>query len=448
MLACALALFACASDVGRAPPLDFEVALTRTRLDNGLEVVVIPDAQSPVATAITTFRAGAMVETPETNGYSHLLEHMMFKGSGELPDPLAFRAELRRLGVLNNATTGIDRVNFFYTLPRANLREGMELMAGALRSPALDEASLTKEIAVVLSEFDLADSDWSDRQRRRVLALLHPDQPSRTNPLGTREVVSAATREALLAMHGRFYVPNNAMLALAGGVDAEEGMSLARELFGSWQKGRDPFADAPVPAPQPLSHNVAEVMVAPVQHATLQIAWQGPATLRTPEASVAADLLAELSITPGYPLRRVVGAPAVLGAVLKHYDSPHGGVLLLELLITPGHEHEAAARLRSELRTLGEAKSLDGGVLDTAIDKVWSQRFHAADASTSSAHWLSNTWGAADLDYAEAYFDRLYSLSSADVRGVVADYVLERPFAAVLVTSATSVDAASLLGAL
>lgn len=224
---CSLAVagsLGCTADVGRfSPPVDYEVTRAHEVFDNGLEVVVVPDGRTPVVTAITTLRAGAFVEDPDTNGYSHLLEHMLFKGSAQIPDPEAFRDELRSLGAVTNATTGVDRVNFFYTLPRDNLEAGLGLMADSLAFPELDEQALAQEVDVVLAEFDLNDSDWESVQDRRLIELLFDRHPSRKNPLGERSVVERATRRALRDMHDRFYVPNNALLVLAGDVTEHDG---------------------------------------------------------------------------------------------------------------------------------------------------------------------------------------------------------------------------------
>jgi zinc protease len=449
-LACAAG---CGADERPTPPLDFEVALEREQLANGLEVVVLPDGASPVATVIATFRAGALVETPETSGHSHLLEHMMFEGSAELPDPRAFRDELRRLGALTNATTGSDRVNFFYTLPREHLREGAAMMADALSAPALDQGSLQKEIAVVLSEFDLAESDWTAVQRRRLYALLFPEQPTRRDPLGARDVVSAATRERLLAMHAAYYVPNNAMLAIAGAVSGDQGLALARELFGDWPAAPDPFVAQPIAEVAPLSMDAAEVMAAPVSQATLMVAWRGPGTRRDRKAAVVADVLAELSTVSNYGFRSIVGAPTVIGARILVDRAPDASVLMAELVIGARNERTAVDRLRLALEKLAHADSFEDGVLETAIDSIWSERFRDADSPVRVAHRVSNDWGAADLAFHEDYLDLLYSVTEQDVRALVDEYMLSRPHVAVLSTSSDaqvsgSLDAAWLGGAL
>ena len=96
------------SEQAAEPPANFAIESTRGRLDNGLEVMVVPDRSVPTVTAMVAFRSGAFVESEAQSGYSHVLEHMIWKGSADVPDPVQFRQRLQWLGALTNATTDDD----------------------------------------------------------------------------------------------------------------------------------------------------------------------------------------------------------------------------------------------------------------------------------------------------------------------------------------------------
>src|SRR5690606_33159077 len=127
-LAIALLLAACATLASASPAVAQETAdLIQTRtLANGLEVIVIPDPSLPIITVEIAVKNGAFTETPELNGLSHLYEHMFFKANAVIPNQKAYMARLRELGIVFNGTTSTERVNYFFTLPAANLQAGME----------------------------------------------------------------------------------------------------------------------------------------------------------------------------------------------------------------------------------------------------------------------------------------------------------------------------------
>src|SRR5262245_33584829 len=225
------------------PPFVLAVPLARSSLDNGLELVVVPNHTAPIVTALIGVRAGAAVENASTNGYSHLFEHMIFQGSEAVPDPIAFRARLDELGVLNNGATGVDGVTYYFVAPAAPLEPALELFSRAVIAPALDPALLEKEKGVVLGEFDLNESDADFQRGRTGRAMLFGDYALHLDALGQRSVVTAATAAELRALHADYYVPSNALLVLSGDVTPESGRALAERYFGGW-RGRS-IAGAP-----------------------------------------------------------------------------------------------------------------------------------------------------------------------------------------------------------
>src|SRR5215510_3923881 len=111
------ALFSCTEGAYEPdrPPFQLDVPVERLKLQNGLEVVVVPNHTAPLVTALVAIRAGSAVEDATNNGYSHLFEHMIFEGSEAVPDTVEFHDRLDALGVLRNGTTNVDRVTYFFT---------------------------------------------------------------------------------------------------------------------------------------------------------------------------------------------------------------------------------------------------------------------------------------------------------------------------------------------
>jgi zinc protease len=441
-LAWAIAAGACsqASERGQ-PPAELKDSWTRSKLGNGLELVVVPRPSVPLVTVLVAFRSGAFVEEPEQSGYSHLLEHMMFKGSADVPDETEYRKRLRALGVSTNAFTAIDSVEYYGVMPRDNLDAGMALLAGALRAPLIDPAALNDEIQVVLAELDLDDSDPDRVQNRRLMELLFQRYPNRKNVIGKHDVIAGATPDDLRALYDRYYVPNNALLVLSGDLDKARGVALAHEYFGDWARARDPFEVDKVPEHPMLSRDTADVSRAARSDARLLVSWQGPDPRHDLAAMDAAGLLGQITIESSQSFRSVVG-DGVIGGSMYFNDASHTGVFTAELTIASGAERSAIERLRTAVSQL--PSSITQAQLETARDLIWADRLSTADASTSAAFQIAGDWTFAGLDYHERYLDSLYDVTRANVVDVLESYVIGHPKAAVLVSGSDTLNSSEL----
>src|SRR6187399_1583022 len=124
-----------------------------TKLKNGLEVLVIEDKTVPLISIEICVKNGSYTEDPEYNGLSHLYEHMFFKANKDIPSQEAFLGRVKELGIRFNGTTSNERVNYYFTLNKKFLSEGLSFMNSAIRYPIFDEGEMKKENPVVDGEF-------------------------------------------------------------------------------------------------------------------------------------------------------------------------------------------------------------------------------------------------------------------------------------------------------
>src|SRR5208283_2961660 len=129
-------------------------------LDNGLKVVFVPQGTAPVATLLLVYRIGARNEAVGCTGASHLLEHMLFKGTRENSrrQGRAFADMMNEIGANKNATTWIDRTNYFETVPSGYLEFAIELEADRMRNALIDDADRRSEMTVVRNELERNDN--------------------------------------------------------------------------------------------------------------------------------------------------------------------------------------------------------------------------------------------------------------------------------------------------
>ncbi len=132
------------------------------KMENGLTVFAAENHTVPLVYIEIAIRAGAITQTPQTAGLFHLYEHMMFKGNKLYKDAASVNRALSNLGVASwNGTTGINHVNYFFTVPSNKLEEGLAFWNAAVRSPLLNDQELENEKKVVLSEIEGGKSDPS-----------------------------------------------------------------------------------------------------------------------------------------------------------------------------------------------------------------------------------------------------------------------------------------------
>jgi len=207
------------------PPANFT-------LPNGLQVVVIPDHRTPVVTQMIWYKVGSADETPGKSGLAHFLEHLMFKGTAKHPAG-EFSQTVLRIGGNENAFTSTDYTGFFQRVPREQLGKMMEFEADRMTGLILKDENVLPERDVVLEEYNMRVANSPEaRLTEQIMAALYLNHPYGRPVIGWHHEIEKLGREDALAFYRRFYAPNNAILIIAGDVDAAEVRPLVERTFG------------------------------------------------------------------------------------------------------------------------------------------------------------------------------------------------------------------------
>lgn len=231
--------------------------MSRSTLDNGLEVVTAALPGGSDATIVFAVRAGSRYEPPAKNGISHVLEHMMFRGAAAFPSPRALNLAVEELGGTLDAVTHVDFTTYELTLPRSTFLEGVARFARILEAPlfldlALEKKVLKEELLEDLDE-DGKDVDVDNLSRR----LLFGDHGLGHTITGTIAGIEKLTEADLRAYVGAHHVGRNTVVSAAGAIDEDAFHALVRERFaflapgtrttanpprGGWEDARERFA--------------------------------------------------------------------------------------------------------------------------------------------------------------------------------------------------------------
>ena len=205
-------------------------------LPNGLELVVIPDHRTPIVTHMIWYRVGAADEVSGKSGLAHFLEHLMFKGTKKNPVNY-FSRLIASVGGQENAFTSSDYTAYYQRVPREQLAKMMELEADRMTGLVLTDEVVLPERDVVLEEYNTrVANNPRARLSEQMEAALYLNHPYGRPVIGWRPEIEKLNREDAIAFYQRFYGPNNAIVIVAGDVEADQVRSLAESTYGKVER--------------------------------------------------------------------------------------------------------------------------------------------------------------------------------------------------------------------
>ncbi len=230
----AVVLLSAALAAGASPRSEAAVFNPETfTLDNGMQVVVITNRRAPVVTHHVWYRVGSSDSPKGKSGLPHFHEHLMFKATEELESG-QFSKEVARNGGNDNAFTGPDYTGYFQTIARDRLELVMKMEADRMTNLVLAEDEVLRERDVVLEERSMrVDNNPSARLAEQINAAQFLHHPYGMPIIGWRHEIEAYTREDSLDFYKTWYAPNNAVLLVAGDIDASELKPLAEKYYGA-----------------------------------------------------------------------------------------------------------------------------------------------------------------------------------------------------------------------
>ena len=223
------------------------------RLDNGLDVIVVPYQRPGLVIHMLAYRVGAADEPPGQSGIAHLLEHMMFQGTAHLPDG-DYKKKIARLGGEQNAYTGQDVTAYFVAIAQEHLGTIMQMEAERMVKLNLNPDHLATERKVVLEERLLRLENSPDGLLLEAMqAALYRNHPYGLPVIGWEHEIKELDIDSLKTFYHRWYQPHNAILVLAGDISPQKGYTLAKEHYG--QLDSQPMLPRKRPREPPLKVN-------------------------------------------------------------------------------------------------------------------------------------------------------------------------------------------------
>ncbi len=359
--------------LGLAASLAAQAGVVDTTLPNGLRVIVKEDHRAPVMVSQVWYRAGSMDEFNGTTGVAHVLEHMMFKGTKNVPAG-EFSRRIAAAGGRENAFTGRDHTAYFQQMQKDKVPLSMELEADRMANLQIGDESFAKEIQVVMEERRMRTDDNPQAVvYEGLMAAAYQTHPYRRPIIGWMNDLEHMTAGDARDWYARWYAPDNATLVVAGDVDAREVIAQAQKFFGPLPSHSLP---ARKPQTEPEQKGVKRIQVkAPAKLPYLALAWHAP-VLREWDRDWAPYALQILSgVLSGNDSARLPKALVkdrqIAVNVDSGYDAVSRGPGLFMVDATPA-EGKSVAELEEALRNEIERIQRDG-ISAAELDRVKSQ---------------------------------------------------------------------------
>ena len=424
----ALAMLTLAPVVVHGQRAELERRIKRDTLANGMEIIVVENHGVPLATLEIDARNGSFTQSPTYEGLSHLYEHMFFKANASYPEPDQFVQRASELGAVFNGTTTEERVNYYLTLPSDSTIPGLAFLASALRTPLFRQDELERERAVVIGEYDRAESNPFYALTTATGKALWGAAWSRKNPLGERAVILRTTPEQMRYIQHKYYVPNNVALIVAGDVIPDSIFAAAHRLFDDWPRAADPFVTDPIPPVPALEANKAVIVEQPVNTVLVMLQWQGPGAHADPAATYAADVFSDVLNQPGSRFQRALVDSGLWRSLLvNYYTLNQVGPITISGEVAPDKLRAAIAALDKELGEVVKPGYITADVVNSVKQQRIVGTMESLERASGFAHELGFWWAVTGMDYFYGYNDNMGRQTPDDLRRYATRYILGHP---------------------
>jgi zinc protease len=366
-------------------------AITHSRLENGLQIVVIPDHRTPVVTHMIWYQNGSADDPPGKSGIAHFLEHLMFKGTKA--HPKGFSDLVAELGGQENAFTAYDYTAYFQRVAKEHLATMMGFEADRMMGLVLTDDVVAPERDVVLEERRMrTDSDPAQQLNEAVQASLFPHHPYGTPVIGWGHEIETLDRSDALTYYERFYTPANAILIVAGDVETSEVERLARETYGRIRGREKPPRRFRPQEPEPRAHRLVTLADPKVEQPAHERVFMVPSyTTGAPGEAEALEVLTHF-LGGGHTslfYRELVIARKLAVAVGAYYmgTSLDATRLWIYAMPTPATSLEALDRALDEVIARVADHPIDEADLNRARTRLVADAIYAQDNQASLARW-------------------------------------------------------------
>jgi len=404
---------------------------TQTTLSNGLKVLLKEIHTAPIISSWVWYRVGSRDEVQGRTGVSHWVEHMQFKGTDQFPANVLDKS-ISRDGGSWNAFTYVDWTAYFETMPADKIDLALRLESDRMVNSRFDPNEVASERTVIISEREGNENEPLFRLGEVIQQTAFRIHPYHHEVIGDMADLHAITRQDLYDHYRAFYIPNNAVLALAGDFDTKTMLARIKELFEPISRGNEPARLARAEPPQ--NGEIRLSVEGPGETTYIQVCYRFPSAAHTDffPLSVLDSLLAgpsNLNMFSG----GISNKTSRLYRALVDKElavSVHGGaqatidpfLYAITMTLHPRRRpDEALAALDREIQRVKEERVLKEEI-ERAIKQARALFAYGSENITNQGFWLGYSEMFADYNWFQTYLDKLSAVKVKDIQRVANEY--------------------------
>jgi len=389
----------------------------RATLKNGLRVVIVRDTLAPMVTTQITYLAGSYEAPKGFPGTAHALEHMMFRDSKGMTGA-QLNEMTGKMGAENNAFTTNDATQYFFVAPAQYLGMLLHIEAIRMRGAQLTDKGWDLEKGAIEQEVSRDISDPGYLAFQQVERTLYAGTGYAEDALGSRPTFDKTTGKVLQGFYDKWYVPNNAILVIAGDVDPQTTLAKVKQLFGPIAKGK-----VPARMPVRLQPFKPQTIAKSTPHATGSVQYMFRMPGQQSRDYAAMQVLLDVLNNSRSALSDLAAQGKVLSADAGMQPFAHGGIGYVEVGFPKGGDSkQAQAYLDGVIADL-----LKNGVPADLVRAAQQQEKAQFEFSKNSPMQLAESWSQAlawqGLDSPRQALDQILAVTPQDVDRVAREYL-------------------------
>lgn len=410
------------------------------KLDNGLTLVTSYFSHAPLAMTYVHFKAGAMTETRETTGLTHLLEHLLWRANDVAPDEASLRKLMRSWGAKSNASVSASHFNYYANYPAAYFDEVLELAGAVAQSQQITEELVKNEIPIVLDELERRMvHSWFAYHHTMSRVRYGEKLYNRNLPIGTsRSVIKNATPEQLKGISREVIAPSNTTIFVIGNIPREQAVAGVKKHFGDW---RDPAGWTPPKIPRlpeiskTSRHNFSHSRV---PNTSIRVNLPAFRPVDAPKDTYTADILSYLvDQNTGKFYKKFIESGKWLSGYYGYYTNNFNPFSFFSATIKTNEVDEVISEAFGEFKLMSESKDYFTVEELKATRNGLAMSFRITGDNmfkygNSFMHYFVN----ASPEYYREYLPGLLAVTLEDVRDFIKRRILNQPYAVSVLYSA------------
>ncbi len=397
-----------------------------TMTKNELQVLLLEDHSAPVLTFMVTFRVGSRNEAIGNTGSTHLLEHLMFKGTPTFNKSKGTQisSTLQNVGAIINASTWNDRTNYFEMIPSENLELAIQIEADRMRNLLLDEKDKNSEMTVVRNEFERGENDPEEALDKNIWATAYQAHPYHHSTIGWRADIENVPITRLREFYDTFYWPNNATIVLIGDFDTKNAMNLIYKYYGAIPKSPRPIPS--MYTEEPVQEGPRRVMVKRTgENGIVGVAHKALKSLDQQQyAFVVLDKILGSGKNSRF-YKTLVDKGLAAAVEIQNIPFKDAGLFITYATLTSNTKHEDVEKIiLSEYKKIQDS-SVTQKEIDAAKAQIRSAQAFGRDGSFSIAAQINEAIAVGDWKYYTTFIDEINKVTASDIQAVAKKYLVE-----------------------